>query len=232
MNGKVEMQRVRKVTAYTSNQKEEEKGQDWVSEGQRSALVSSIPLEAHQQRLAVSLTAFQKIEMVGIEWKQGEESLGNYNGGSEGRGSWWYLRFHNQRKNKFSVCVPDISLGSRCPSSFQLQNVFRVTHTVPCNCQMCEVDLCMVKRRCLDTQGERCHCRNQWLLWLHLCWEFMWKSWTRLCHMLAMMALVRIGTMERRRKEIHVFWHAKGRSILGWRWILYYALHFSLSSQL
>lgn len=87
MNGKVEMQRVRKVSAYTSNQKEEEKGQDWVSEGQRSALVSSSPPEAHQQRLAVSLTAFQKIETVGIEWKQGEESLGNYNGGSEGRGN-------------------------------------------------------------------------------------------------------------------------------------------------
>lgn len=43
---------------------------------------------------------------------------------------------------------------------------------------MYKIDLYMLKRRCLDTQGERCHCMNQWLLWLHLCWEFMWKSWT------------------------------------------------------
>lgn len=81
------MQRVRKVTAYTSSQKEEEKGQDWVSEGQKSALGSSSPPEAHQQRLAVSLTAFQKIETVGTEWKQGEENLDNCTGGSEGRES-------------------------------------------------------------------------------------------------------------------------------------------------
>lgn len=60
MKGKVEMQRARKVAAYTSDQREK-KGQDWASEGQKSALVSNSLPEAHQQRLVVSLTAFQII---------------------------------------------------------------------------------------------------------------------------------------------------------------------------
>lgn len=65
---------MRKVTVCTRDRSEEEIGQHYVCEDEMSVQVSHGPPEARQQRWQVSPTAFQKM---GIELKQGEESLDN-----------------------------------------------------------------------------------------------------------------------------------------------------------